>query len=448
MDHFIVFIEEEDEILDFKRRFPGCKFTFVALVQYSDEIVLLNRNDFNQTMAQLKALHRQHPFQGIINIREKFVVASAKLSKALGLHPVIDNPLLVRDKHLMLKMIGQRLRCAHTINLSFNSPENVLNTIGLPCVIKPRFGVNSMCVLLIKDLQQLRSSAFKQKKLFVQITKEDFDGYDFENKDFVVESFVGGTEHTVDSLVRDSEVILQIISDKLPMTSPYFIEMGDVMPSQLPKNEHNLILNTVTRANKLLGMRNGWTHTEVKLWQGEPYIVETAARMGGGYFQRMIQEVYGIDRVELLMDMLRGRDIPPLEPPRRVVIGKRVVGYGTKYVWRVNGLDKLKNSNNISVVECQLNINGRGMIVGPPYGYLNSLLEYFVFGKTVQQALSTLEEIEQLIEVHTIPIPNGLFLIHNWVQKKIAKLRRPIPALYFKNLFLHDGSKKQAQQED
>jgi hypothetical protein len=446
MDHFIVFIEEEDEILDFKRRFPGRKFTFVALVKYRDEIVLLNRNDLNQTIAQLKALHRQHPFQGIINIREKFVVASAELTKVLGLHKLIDNPLLVRDKYLMLKMIGNKLHCARSLNLSSSSPEDVLRTIGLPCVIKPRFGVNSMCVLFINDPQQLRSIAIKQKKLFVRITKEDFDGYDFENSDFVAESFVGGTEHTVDSLVRDSEVILQIISDKLPMTSPYFIEMGDIMPSLLPKNNRDLILSAVSQANKLLRMRNGWTHTEVKLWRGEPYIIETAARMGGGYFQRMIQEVYGIDRVELLMDMLVGRNIPPIEPPRKVVIGKRVVGYGSNYVRRVDGFIRLKNSNNISIVDSQLNINGRGIIVGPPYGYLNSLFEYFVFGKTVQQALSTLEETEQFIRVHTIPIPYGLFLVHTCVKNRITKLRRPIPALYPKNLFLPGRIKGQTQQ--
>src|SRR5208337_1267072 len=98
------------------------------------------------------------------------------------------------------------------------------------------------------------------------------------------------------------------------------------------------------------------------------------------------------------------------------------------YVRLVNGLDKLKNSNNISIVESQLNINGRGMIIGPPYGYLNSLFEYFVFGKTVQQALSTLEETEQFIRVHAIPVPYRLFLVHNWVKKRITKIRRPIPA--------------------
>jgi biotin carboxylase len=169
--------------------------------------------------------------------------------------------------------------------------------------------------------------------LFAQITRKDFGGYDFENKDFVVESFIGGTEHTIDSLVRDSEVILQIISDKLPMTPPYFIEMGDVMPSQLREEEQSKILKAVAQANALLGMRNGWTHTEVKLWHGEPYIIELAARMGGGYFQQMIQEVYGIDRIELLMSVMKGKDILPLGSPRKVVIGKRVVGYGVKYVY-------------------------------------------------------------------------------------------------------------------
>jgi hypothetical protein len=448
MDHFIFFIEQEDEIPDLERRFPECQFTFVALVQYRDGIVLLHRNDFHKTVAQLEALHRQHPFQGVINIREKFVVPSARLSRALGLHTLIDNPLIARDKHLMLRTIGRKLRCARTLKLTGNSTRDVLKEVGRPCVIKPRFGVNSMCVVVVDDPQKLRSAVSKQKKLFARLTKEDFDGYDFDNKDFVVESLIGGTEHTVDSLIRDSKVILQIISDKLPMTSPYFIEMGDIMPSQLPANQRDQILGAVSRANKLIGMRNGWTHTEVKLWRGEPYIVETAARMGGGYFQRMIQEVYGIDRVGLLMDILKGEAIPPLGQPRKVVIGKRVVGYGINYVLGVRGLDRLKNLNDTSVVESQLNIHGRGMIVGPPYGYLNSLFEYFVFGKTVQQARSTLAETEQLIKVHAIPIPYSLFRIRNSSKNVLAGLLRPIPALYRKNSFLYGAMKSQPQQGD
>lgn len=425
MDRFIVFIEEEDEMSNFKKRFPGHEFTFVALIRFRNEVVLLNRTDISQTISQLQTLHRQHPFQGVINPREKFVMASAAVSKGLGLPPIIDDPLRVRDKHLMLKTIGQQLHCAHTEVMLTDFPKRALDAIGVPCVIKPRFGVNSMCALRINNRSQLRSAVVKQQKLFARITRKDFGGYDFENKDFVVESFIGGTEHTVDSLVRDSEGILQIISDKLPMTPPYFIEMGDVMPSQLREEEQGKILNAVAQANALLGMRNGWTHTEVKLWHGEPYIIEVAARMGGGYFQQMIQEVYGVDRIELLMSVMKGRDILPLRPPRKVVIGKRGVGYGVKYVWRMDGLDKLRRSSSISVVECQLNTHGRGLIVGPPYGYLNSLFEYFVFGETAQQALSTLKEMEQLMVVHAITIPYGLFLIHDWLQKIINR-RKPI----------------------
>ena len=425
MDRFIVFIEEEDEITNFKKRFPGYEFTFVAPIRYRNEVVLLDRNDISQTISQLQTLHRQRPFQGVINPREKFVMASAAVSKGLGLSPIIDDPLRVRDKHLMLKTIGQQLHCAHTEVMLTDFPKSVLDAIGVPCVIKPRFGVNSMCVLRINNRSQLRSAVVKQQKLFARITREDFGGYDFENKDFVMESFIGGTEHTIDSLVRDSEVILQIISDKLPMTPPYFIEMGDVMPSQLREEEQGKILNAVAQANALLGMRNGWTHTEVKLWHGEPYIIEVAARMGGGYFQQMIQEVYGVDRIELLMSVMKGRDILPLGPPRKVVIGKRIVGYGAKYVWRMDGLDKLRRSSGISVIGCQLNTNGRGLIVGPPYGYLNSLFEYFVFGETAQQALSTLEEMEQLMMVHAITIPYRLFLIHDWLQKMINR-RKPV----------------------
>jgi len=129
-----------------------------------------------------------------------------------------------------------------------------------PCVIKPRFGFNSRGAVLVADRHDLAAAYGEQHSRYAHLPKQDCTG-----DDFVVEELIPGSEHTVETLVSDGVPLFHVISDKLPMTPPFFVEVGDNMPSCLPQARQDACREATERAIRGLGIRTGWTHTEVKL---------------------------------------------------------------------------------------------------------------------------------------------------------------------------------------
>ena len=146
-----------------------------------------------------------------------------------------------------------------------------------PCVLKPRFGFNSRSAVLVTDKGQLETVYTEQYRLYLQLPKQDGT-----SADFVVEELIPGSEHTIETLVKDGRPLFHLLSDKLAMTPPFFVEIGDNMPTSLAPSRQATCIAAVERAIRLMEISNGWAHTEVKLEDCRAVVVECAARMGGG----------------------------------------------------------------------------------------------------------------------------------------------------------------------
>jgi len=267
-----------------------------------------------------------------------------------------------------------------------------------PCVLKPRFGFNSRAVGLARDKRELGEAFCDQHTRYAKLPKEDGT-----NSDFVVEELIRGSEHTIETLVKDGKPLFHLVSDKLQMTPPFFIEIGDQMPSRLSGGEQELCRTAAARAIEALGIQNGWTHTEVKLDGSEAIPVECAARMGGGYFEALYREVYGIDRMEMLMKLFLREDL--FEPfVKQHAAARRIVVYGKISHRTLKNAETLFDGEKVKLVWPSGIEKISRPLAGPPFDFNNTLCEFLALASDSEEAIASAERVLAKAEVRTIEL--------------------------------------------
>lgn len=128
----------------------------------------------------------------------------------------------------------------------------------------------------------------------------------------IVESFIGGKEFSVETLTQDGITHIIQITEKLTRGEEqgYFVEDTHIEPARISEVEAEAIRGEVLKAAQAVGVDNCPTHTEIKLWDGKPYIIEMACRLGGDYITSdLVPLSTGISMLENLIKLSLGEKI-------------------------------------------------------------------------------------------------------------------------------------------
>ena len=130
----------------------------------------------------------------------------------------------------------------------------------------------------------------------------------------MVEQYLSGPQLSTESLICDGRTYTPGLSDRnyeyLERYAPYFVENGGDLPSRLPIVQQAKIKEVVQRAAAALGIRNGTVKGDIVVHQGEPYVIELAARLSGGFFcTREIPLNTGVDFVGCALRLALGETV-------------------------------------------------------------------------------------------------------------------------------------------
>lgn len=375
---------------------PEADFVFASFSAVGPEAVHIDPDRLDAAIRIFADMHRTRPFTAILNRKEKCVVPAAMVAGALGLPPITSEPDLARDKFAMRRALHGGAAFPRTVLIRDPGDVDLVATDMFPCVLKPRYGFNSRSAVLVQDRRDMAAAYRDQHRRYAALPKQDGT-----NSDFVCEELIPGSEHTIETLVRDGAALLHLISDKLPMQPPYFVEIGDQMPSRLAAADQSRCRAATERAIRILGIRNGWTHTEVKLAGAEAVVVECAARMGGGYFEHLFQDVYGIDRMGMLIDLhIAGcRISPPV--PRHHAAARRIVVYGPARWRHLDNAEALFADTRVTLVWPDAVSAIDRELAGPPDDFNNTLCEFIARGSTGEEAAALADRIVASAVVRT-----------------------------------------------
>ena len=136
-----------------------------------------------------------------------------------------------------------------------------------------------------------------------------------ERDALLVESFIPGPEIALEGMLAGGELSVLAIFDKPdPLDGPFFEETIYVTPSRLPPSVQALAAERVSEGCAAYGLTEGPVHAELRIHDGEAWIIEIAGRTIGGDCARLFTFGSGVGLEHLVLQRALGR--PPDAPFR------------------------------------------------------------------------------------------------------------------------------------
>lgn len=214
----------------------------------------------------------------------------------------------------------------------------------------------------------------------------------------MIEQFVDGPEFSVEIIVWNKEVNVLQVTDKKTTGAPYFVELGHSQPSMFPKEIVDTVKQAAVMGVKALQVNNCACHAEVKVLDGQAYIMEIGARLGGDFISTELTHLStGIDMVAAAINVALG-DKPNLEPiaePQGVAIR-----YFTPVPGKVVSIENTEALNRTDVFDAEIYVKP-GDDVREVKSSLDRSGHVIVTAPTAKEAIQIAEELVNTVKIIT-----------------------------------------------
>ncbi len=263
-----------------------------------------------------------------------------------------------------------------------------------PVVIKPAFGASSAFVMKVMEKGDLRSTFnYIRNNISSSVESALADGLDI-----FVEEFIDGDEVDVDVLIQNGKIKFQSISDNFNKNKGvFFVDSGQSIPSTLPDQAQEDIMDMVEETLEKLGIQNGCIHFEAKYCKKGAFPIECNLRMGGDYVYSYTKDAWGIDLIEYSVKIALGEYIKINQPenPKRYIIGWDLHPDESGVLVELTVPEDIKKKNKF-VEEVEIYKEIGDSVLTPPDGF-ESLGWLTVSGENVLDAKDNLDETLKLV---------------------------------------------------
>lgn len=254
----------------------------------------------------------------------------ARVAQELEL-PGLDPQIAWLSTH---KVERQRAFAAHNVPApkyagasSVQEAVKKAEKIGWPVVVKPADSAGSRGVRKVNDAKEMAAAISEIRNVSNQ-------------QEFLIESFLQGSEHSIEGIVVDGEIIWTAFSDrnydKKEIYAPYFLEDGDTMPTMLDADMEAKARNAANVAVQALGVNWGPVKGDILIDETGPKVLEMATRLSGDYFCYVTTPLHnGINLLEAVMDLSLGL---PINREKLKPVFNR--GVALRYLWPKPGIVK------------------------------------------------------------------------------------------------------------
>ena len=271
-----------------------------------DRAVVVPLEDPPAAVEAIVALHQRAPLDAVVAVDDQGVLVAALAAERLGLlHNPPEAVAATRDKAEM----RTRLARAGVAQPRWQraGPDDdvgaIAAAVGLPVVIKPISLSASRGVIRTDDPAAAVAVAGRIRSILA-------DAGEKAAEVLLIEQFVPGAEVAVEAILRGGRLDVLAIFDKPdPLDGPYFEETIYVTPSRHPEAVQAAIERGAGAAAAAIGLREGPIHAELRVpSDGEPVVLEVAARSIGGLCSRTLRFGVGVTLEELIVRHALGLD--------------------------------------------------------------------------------------------------------------------------------------------
>jgi biotin carboxylase len=267
----------------------------------AERLVLIDFADQEGLLGAVKDLVVSADAGHVVHLgREETMVAVAEEAEALGVAPNPAAALRALNDKIATRRLGvSEVRVGTAA--SADDVRAVLDTFGLPAVVKPAGASGSRGVALLRtsdDLDRWRT----------ELDRGGLSG------PFLVEEVLTGPEFSVETLTVDGRHLVIGVTAKQTTGPPHFVETAHLHPAPLAEADRAAMTGLAVRVLDAAGYRFGPAHTEIILTADGPRLVESQARLGGDRIPVLVQEATGLDVEAAIFEALAGREVRVDEP--------------------------------------------------------------------------------------------------------------------------------------
>jgi len=365
----------------------------------ADDFLLADTYDAARTVAYAQNFNQMvRPIHGVMCMGSDVPHTVAAVAQALGLPGIsTESARLATDKYAMKKKMLEDGLPVPWFSL-VHSPEHLQEIVleqGLPLVLKPVDSRGARGVLRLTSGIDLGWAY--QISLSHSVTQR-----------VIVERFLEGPQISTETMMLDGQAHTPGFSDRnyefLEIYAPHIIENGGELPSHLSSHQQRMVCDVVGKAARSLGIVDGVVKGDIVVHHGQPYVIELAARLSGGYFcTHEIPLNTGVEFVRHAINLALGR-----KPQHEDLFPRFQKGVAQRYffpapgrVVRISDYSDMIQKPGIAFLQVRVKV---GDTVGTIDSHPARAGVVIATGATREEAANRAEDVVQNIRIETVPI--------------------------------------------
>ena len=270
-----------------------------AKVDYFHEINIFDKDG-------IVAICKEVDIDGVVATTELTVPIAAYVADKLEL---LGNPIevanVITDKYRNRECIKNLTDLLSPKYVESNKIEDIRNScVPYPMILKPVCLGGKRGITVVNNESELESAFAYAVGCFRQGVEPKI----------IAEQFLeGGMECSVESISYKGEHTIVQITQKDSSGAPHCVELGHHQPAPLSTDIWARVVKGVSSGLTAIGLLNGACHTEIKIIDGNVYLIEFNARPGGDHiWWPMVELSTGFDIMGALVQAAVG-ELKPID---------------------------------------------------------------------------------------------------------------------------------------
>lgn len=300
--------------------------------------------------------HRAYGYTAAVSLTEPGLEIVGRINDLLGLEGTSYRTAhLLKDKLAMREHLASNVTgsaAAANVTAVQIADEQALhdfaNKYGYPFIVKPSDITASLGVHKVDDPQQISQVWQAIEKLRA---RSDLRwGAFFKVGQFMAEEYVEGPEYSVEAFSFAGQHTVVSVTEKISDTQ--FVEIAHAVPARIDLAAEAELVSCTQAFLDAVGLRDGASHTEIKLTENGPKIIEGHNRIGGDRIVDLLELAYGVD-FELLTVGWPFRLVEPLSMPPKALrsAATRFFMAPAGVVRQIEGLDRVREHPGVFAAE-------------------------------------------------------------------------------------------------
>ncbi|WP_299532158.1 ATP-grasp domain-containing protein [uncultured Streptomyces sp.] len=286
----------------------------------------IDLDDWDAAEAALRRLHAGRPLDAVFSVYDAHVPLAGYLAARLGTRGLDLRAALACHDKIRMRMVlaGGGVRVPD--HLTATDPADAAaaaRRLGLPVVVKKATGSRGRGSMLCRSSEDVARA--------VEVLGPTA---------LLVERAVEGPEYAVQSITSDGRTEVVGILAQYVGTGPRQVETGYDFPSGLSSEREAEVASFVTRALAVLGFDHAVSHTQVRLTEDGPVLINVAARPPGGQLCAATERTSGIDLTRAAAEIALGVPVTRVTPTATGVLYRCVTSDSPGTAWYdLGGID-------------------------------------------------------------------------------------------------------------